>query len=423
MTRTWTKIIGVFSIAWLAGFATAQNWSRPYETGLSEAKRGNWVAAREAFKEAIGHRGQDSDKASQVGLSITDRRPWRDGAPYSPNFAAAYCAFKAAANAPDVTTRRDFLALAIAEFKALIENRQESAESLLFLAAALSAAERSQEASQVQERLMNADQSKLFKVDREVIDFDDMRVLSSVLQGTGGVDTVGMSLPSADNPFGIVPALDYKFALIVGVSDGGHAFATADVDLIKDTLARHAGYAEHRITALKNPTQAEFQSATAALAELLPEGATVLVYFTGPARQTNEGRDEVGLAGGSWIPKTDLYSKFVSRGASIFSFFQVDRRRESDGRVFGTDLPQTGRIVQCMGAAPGELATSVNYEDRMHGTYTAGFVQTLARMRNNRVAIGEFAWAVFDVVRKGGAGGAQTPTLPIYIGLGSTSRF
>lgn len=417
------RLVLVVAIAALGVSAIAAKWDSEYMKGLAAAKRGDWVAARQAFLEAISARADDTAKASQVGTSLAERKPWRDGAPYSPNFAAAYCAFKMAANSGNTEERKELLAKAIGEFRALIEKGQESAESLLFLAAALNADNRAQEAAPVQERLARLDVAKAFKVDREVIEFDDLRILGGILRGTGDVDTAPISLPGADNPFGIVPALDHKYALLIGVSDRGFTFADADVDLLKDSLVKHAGYAEHRVTTLKNPSHAEFSAAVKALAEALPDGGTVFIYFTGPARQDANGRDEVGLTGGTWISKHDLYSSFVPKGANIFAFFQVDRKIGSEGRVFGSDLPQVGKIAQSMGAAPGELCNQVAHEGAMHGAYTVGIAQVLAKMRNNRIAIGEFVWAVFDAVRKGTGGGAQTPTLPIYIGMTSTSRF
>lgn len=422
MDKTKRLVFAVFAFV-ISVSALAQKWDTEYMKGLAATKRGDWVSARQAFLEAIASRPEDSDKPSQVGSSLAERRPWRDGAPYSPNFAAAYCAFKMAANSANPDERKALLSKAIGEFRALIDKGQVSAESLLFLAAALNADNRAQDASEVQERLAQLDLAKAFKVDREVIEFDDMRILGGVLRGTGDVDTSRITLPGADNPMGIVPALDHKYALLIGITDGGFPFAEADVELLKNALVRHAGYSEQRVTTLVNPSPSDFTGATKALADALPDGGTVFIYFTGPARLSAEGRDEIGLAGDAWVSKHELYSSFVPKGANIFVFFQVDRKFSNTGQVFGWDLPQVGKIAQSMGAAPGEVCNQVAYEGRMHGAYTVGIAQVLAKMRNNRIAIGEFVWAVFDAVRKGTGGGAQTPTLPIYIGMTSTSRF
>ncbi len=424
MSRRSLTITLVFLGTILASTALADKWSVAYEKGLAESRKSNWAGARQFFLDAISDRAADSDRPSQIGTSITNRRPWRDGAAYSPNFAAAYSAFKMAANAANPTERKDLLAKSIEEFRSLTAKGQESIESMLFLAAALAADNRAQEAAVVQERLQQIDPARSFKVDRDVIDYEDMRVLSGVLRGTGNIDTVGMALPGLDNPFGIVPALDYKFALIIGVGEGSHAYATADVDLLKDALVRHAGYAEENVTTLKNPTSAQFSTAAKTLADAMPDGGTVLIYYTGPVQNDESGRDRVGFADGGWASKHDLYAQFVPKGANIFTFYQVDRKLNPDGRVFGGDIPQVGKIAQSMGAAPGETCNSTVHENSVHGAYTVGFVNTLAQMRNNRIAIGEFAWMVFDVVRRGAAGGgSQTPTLPIYVGLASTSRF
>jgi hypothetical protein len=405
--------------------APAQKWVGPYERGLTDAKRDKWAEARESFAGAIKERADDSDKPSTVGAGLTERRPWREGAPYSPNFAVAYCTFKLAAQTNDAAQRAAHLKSAIEGFQALLAKGQRSVESTLFLAAAYVANNQSREGAEVQEALSKMDPAKAYRVDQEVIDFDDLRLMESIIRGTSS-DTGALSLPGADNPFGIVPALDFKFAVLVGNSSNGPSFGGNDVDLLHESLTKHAGYMDTNVVSLKNVSRADYFTAVNQLSERLPEGATVVVFFTGPARKDPAGSDLLGFADGAFVSKSEVLSPIVKKGANIFAFYQVDRSFNSNGQAFGSEIPAVGKIAQCMAAAPGELVNPVIVEGKSHGAYAYAFASVLRTMRNNRIVISEFVWLVFDAVRRGsaeGGGGAQTPTLPVYVGLSSTSKF
>src|SRR5688572_26549731 len=171
------KFLLALSCFTIAASAAAQGWVRPYEEGLRLSKAGAWPEAKAKFEEAIRNRGEDTDKASQVGGSIADRRPWREGAPYSPNFGAAYATFKMAADAPDMGIRKERLSEVITRFRALIDKGQVSQESLLFLAAAYAANEQNREAQAIQDQLNAMEPGTGFKIDQEILDQTDLGAL------------------------------------------------------------------------------------------------------------------------------------------------------------------------------------------------------------------------------------------------------
>ncbi|MCH8274057.1 MAG: caspase family protein [Armatimonadetes bacterium] len=422
------RLVALLTALAILGPASAQQWRKSYEQGLALAKHAEWDAARVKFLEAIQDRPEDRSGPTQIGASITDRRPWRGGAPYSANFGAAYCAFKLAAEAQDMETRGKHMEDAIAGFQKLVNERKASVESLLFLAASYAAHNDPRASRLVQERLTEIDPKQAFRVDQEMIEFRDLRAVRSAEGGT-------ILFPDSTSPIGLVPVLGYKYALLIGNEKGsGQQFAHNDVDLIKESLIEHAGYSEANIVTLKEATTDTMLGAAKALANQLPESAVVFIFFTGaaahdPATGTDYlmGTDTPGaLSFDRMVAKTALFQAFVNRGASVFSFFQVDRERSADGQYFGLEVPKVGRIAQCFANAPGELAYGTVFDQQLHGVYAAAVSQVLVQMRNNRIAVLDFAWATFRKVREGaarGAGGAQTPTLPVISGMTGTARF
>lgn len=422
----------VLSLCALASVtATAQKWAHAYQEGLEAAKRSDWAKARERFLDAIADRPQDSASPSTVGSSVLDRQPWRNGSPYSPNFAAAYCSFKLAATSPDGPVRKQHLETAISGFNTLINGGQESIESLLFLAAAYAAANDTSTSSKVQERLNKVDPAKSFKVDREVLEFADLRVLQGTAapgeEGTGIGRINDILNPAPGDMVGVVPVLDYKFALIVGNNTAsGGSFGAADANLIRSALMRHGGYAESNIVVLTGATSDQIAAAADQLSSRMPENGTILIFYSGNVHTDENGRDYlVGTEGGKGILKTELFQRFVSKAASVFSFFQVDRPVGNSGVYFGRDVPAVGKIAQCIGTAPGERTQSAAIGGETHGVYAAAFAEVLGEVRNNRIPILDFAWELFYKVRSGAsqAGGLQTPTLPVLASLDGAARF
>ncbi|MEO7453518.1 MAG: hypothetical protein ABIV13_02000 [Fimbriimonadales bacterium] len=437
------RILIALSCFAIAASASAQGWVRPYEDGLRLAKAGAWPEAKAKFEEAIRNRADDTNKASQVGGSIADRRPWREGAPYSPNFGAAYATFKMAADAPDMGIRKDRLTEAITRFKGLLAKGQVSQEALLFLAAAYAANEQNREAQATQDQLNAMEAGTGFKIDQEMLDQMDIAALrgTTIPAGSMGDPRTGAIQPNelprigVGSATGVVPPLEHKFALLIGNSAAdGPDFAVNDVDLLAEALAKHAGYPEANIVSLKNASVAEMKAAAASLAERMPDSGTVMVFYSGngmndlaSGKDYVSGADSLAGAVGSMMPKADLYEAFVPKGSSIFAFFQVDRPLDPQERYFGMEIPVVGRIMQLQSNSPGERAYGTVVDGKQYGAYAYAMAQVLKSMRNNRIPISDFAWATFYEVRRGtnegGGGGSQTPTLPVTQTMSTTARF
>ncbi|MEQ1933356.1 MAG: hypothetical protein ABL962_05685, partial [Fimbriimonadaceae bacterium] len=118
--------------AGLAVFSGAQQWSSTYEAGLTAARALKWMDARSSFKQAAAFRTDDVSAATTLPGPVTERRTWRNGSPYSPNFLAAYAGFKAA----DALTGEDRSKLmkdVAGELETILSKNQLSAESFFFL--------------------------------------------------------------------------------------------------------------------------------------------------------------------------------------------------------------------------------------------------------------------------------------------------
>lgn len=439
--RLFKLLLAVSSLA-LVSAACAQGWVRPYEEGLRLAKAGAWPEAKAKFEEAIRNRPDDTDKASQIGGSLADRRPWREGAPYTPNFGAAYATFKMAADSPDMGIRKERLTEVITRLNVLIDKGQVSREALLFLAAAYAANEQTREAQATQDRLNAMEPGQGFKIDQEMMDQTDLGTLRGTTIPAGGMGDprAGATQPNElprigiGSATGVVPPLDHKFALLIGNAAGDSPdYAGNDVDILAEALVKHAGYPEGNIVSLKDPSVAQIREAANALADRMPDSATVLVFYAGMGtNDVTTGKDYIAgsdstSASSSMLPKADLYAAFIPKGSSIFAFFEVDRPLDSQNRYFGMEIPVVGRIVQMQSNSPGERAYATVVDGKQYGAYAYAMTQVMKSMRNNRIPISDFVWATFYEVRKGtnegGGGGSQTPTLPVTQTMSTTARF
>ncbi len=426
------RFILVLLLACAAIAASAQPWKDAYERGLRLAKQGNWADAQKAFQEAIADRPEDTQDASTVGAAVTSRTVWRNGAPYSPNFAVAYCSFKLAATAQAEEARRQHLAAAIEGFDKLVTGGKASVEAMVLLASAYAAAGNMEQASRVQRALTEMDLSKAYKADTEILDQGDLGVIS----GTAGPT----SQPSGSDPlllpsrFGLVPVLDFKYALLIGNAEGsGQEFAVNDVDAIREALIKHAGYAEGNIIVLKNADVATIRREAEALAERIPESGTLFLYFSGSGfydeaqrKDFLKGVDSQPGRVETMLGKQDLYRVFMGKGATIFAFYQVDRPMSLNGGYFGREVPSLGRIAQCHGTMAGESVHGVFVEGKQYGVYTRAMILALEDLHSNQIQVDEFCWQVFDRIRSGvgaGVGGVQVPTLPVVVGMTPSARF
>lgn len=427
------RFILVLLLACAAVAASAQAWKDAYERGLRLAKQGNWADAQKAFEGAIADRPEDTQDASTVGAAVTTRTVWRNGAPYSPNFAVAYCSFKMAAGAETEEARKAHLSAAIEGFEKLVSGGKASVEAMVLLASAYAAMGNMEQASRVQRALTELDLSKAFKVDTEMLDPGDLGVIS----GTAGPGTQ----PSGSDPlllpsrFGLVPVLDFKYALLIGNAegDGGQEFAENDVDALREALIKHAGYAEANIVVLKNADVATIRREAEALAERMPESGTLFLYFSGAGfydesqkKDFLKGVDSQAGRVETMLGKVDLYRVFMAKGATIFAFFQVDRPMSLTGGYFGREVPSLGRIAQCHGTMPGENVHGLFIEGKPYGVYTRAMILALEELHSNQIQVDEFCWQVFDRIRSGagaGVGGVQVPTLPVVVGMTPSARF
>lgn len=120
------KLIGALTLLLLTATSWAQSWAEEYDAALNAAARGEWSAAREKFLAAAALRPEDQSEATRLPGPVTERRNWRNGAPYSPNFGAAYAAYKAALSEGDDATREGLLKTAALELSTLVSKGQRS---------------------------------------------------------------------------------------------------------------------------------------------------------------------------------------------------------------------------------------------------------------------------------------------------------
>jgi hypothetical protein len=467
-------MISIFGLA-TAGMAHAQTWTDAYQKGLDSARQLRWTEARDAFKRAASLRTEDFSEKTLLPGSVTDPKIWRNGAPYSPNFLAAYSGYKEAMVAKDGTVKAQLLQMVVAEFKTLVAKNQTSDETIYFLSNAQVMLGDS-EGQKDTLKLIQSTRSTKWNVDTEVVGPDEKAAIPSFLAnamsaGAGTTTTTAPAVvtvaPPADQPAKEQPkkrtsptddgggsrkpkpkkdpaatatnpsggtttnAADLavkvnevptKYALIVGNSQsrlgGALDFAASDSEMIKTQLMQHAGYTEGNIDVLTDVTAAQIMDRAKALAEKITgENAIVLIYFTGVGANL-DGKDY--LAGidtaratdaSTMVEKSVLFRTFMAKGAKIFAFFQVSRTGEP-GRVFGSESAMVGQIAQMQATAPGNKIYSKTKMGKQVGLFTDAFSQALVDMRTNRVPIFEFGWMVFDKIRGAGGTGGGSAQIP-----------
>jgi hypothetical protein len=445
-TRIWTSTILGLNIAALAlsGFAHAQTWATAYDSGLKAAKAGNWVEARKGFQLAKANRPDDLSNATSLPGPATEKRTWRSGSPYSPNFLAAYSTLRLALSGKaDAAT--PLLNQAAGEFEALINKKQTSSEAVYFLNMIYSKLSQTDKRTALAKKVSET----TWKVDTEIVAPDElaaMRSESTQSSGQGGIVQIidakdmnkGGSGTSNPTPKGLVTYVGKKYALIIANGDnklagGAIAHASADAQLIKETISTNGGYDPANIETVVNGTADQIKKTAAALASRMPNEGTLFLFFTG-AGVNIDGRDwlagvdtEVATDTSSMISKGELYQSFVSKGVNIFSFFQVNRPI-TNGRFFGSEDAKFGLVSQMQSTMPGDNIYSVFRGGRNVGIFADAMHQVMSDLHSNQIPIGEFGWQVFYKIRRGnsgdsGGGSRQTPTLPVLLLLASNARF
>jgi hypothetical protein len=421
------KFWSVALVLLVAATALAQDWRRSYEQGLEYARAEQWAQARTAFQAAAAARSDQNDPIALPGPP-TQRRHWRDGAAYSPNFLAAYAAYRVALESSG-DAQRPLLEEAAREFEALMEHGQRSRETVYFLNLIYSRLSDTPKVAALSE----APIAYNWRIDREVLAPVELAEIPSPAGNARSMKMVRAGEEGAVATPGTVGIVPTKYALIIGNSgdDGrGLPYAASDAERMRDVLALNAGYGLDQVVLLQNATKDEMLAAATELAERLRDESTVFLYFAGTGtniggRDFLVGTDSSVHSAETMLAKGDLLQPLISRGARIFTFYQVNRPLEH-GSYFGRERPALGAVSQMQATAPGSSVLSTVREGQPAGIFTEAMAGVLGEMRSNRIPIQEFGWQVFYRMKGGEAGGGgsqQTPTLPMLTNLASDSRF
>lgn len=158
----------------------AQSWAEAYENGLAALRAQNWSAARAAFKEATTHRKDDTNKGTTLPGPVTDRKQWRGGLPYSPNFAAAYCGLKQAFAYRDDAERTALLKEVANELESLLAKKQQSREAYYFLNIAYNAVGETDKVRDLETRFQKNRKRLGWKVDPDIVGPEEMAAIDDL---------------------------------------------------------------------------------------------------------------------------------------------------------------------------------------------------------------------------------------------------
>jgi len=449
MRRT-LQLLAIGSALALCGFA--QNWDQSYQTGLKAGHAGHWMEARQAFLAAEKDRAGDSPKASTLPGSPTDPQRWRDGAPYSPNFLAAYCAYRAGLNSNDLAQQTQLFNTAAGEFSHLLTNGECSRDAFFFLDVIYSRLGDQTKRQALADLAKKQAKHLTWKVDEEIVAPEEVAAISVAGIGTNQMEAGPGHVPSI-NPSQIsappveagaalpTPATGVvtgKYALVVGESGtklgpSQLPYAATDVATVKDSLVNYAGYPANNVVTCVDAPAAGIMEAAKKLATQVPQDGVVLIYFVGPGANLH-GKDYLAGADAeslddptTMVGKIDLFNLFFAQGARIFAFFEVNRPI-LNSTFFGSEALRSGAASQMEATIPDSTLTSLMYKGNQVGLFALSFANVLADLRSSRVPIREFGWLVYKAMRTGNSGtdggsSPQTPTLPMFNMLASDARF
>jgi hypothetical protein len=446
MSRSLSTLLFVL----VSALSFSQAWRGPYEDGLRAAKAGSWAAAREAFMSAKAARPEDQSGPTSLPGPVTEQRQWRRGAPYSPNFLAAYALYKHALTLSGDEMNAE-LRTAAGEFEAILAKGQLSREAFYFLDQIYTRTKDQGARVQLEAKFQAAGPLR-WRVDADGINPEDQAEVAATFRtvadpGPGKTGDVAPIIrpegggvanpPIISPPVGRVPALQSKYALLIGnstskLADNAVPFAAEDTIVLRDALVANGGYPEENIVVLTNATAAQIKATAQSLGEKISEGATVFVYFGGWGAHI-DGRDY--LAGvdasmptdtSSMLYKGDLFMPFITKGARIFAFFETNRP-EAMGDSFGMETPLLGAVAQTYATLRGQNVGSVVRDGKQIGVFADAIASVLMDLKSNQIPILEFGWQLFYKIRRGagsyGGSSRQTPTLPLLNNLASDARF
>ena len=438
--------------------ARAQSWIPEYDAGLRALAKDDYAEARARFQAAAVFRPEDQSGPTSLPGPPTERRVWRDGAPYSPNFLAAYALYKGAIAGAPGTGAGDATAdlkRAAAEMETLLAKGQNSQAVYFFLNLIYGRTGQTEERQDLAKRFQARGGKFDFQIDQAALTPEDRGAIQALANpGTSGT-TPGASNPTTIPtvnardlsgggnvagllPTGAVAKVPTKYALIIANADSrlpgaSLSFALEDAKRMRDVLLASAGYEEENVVVVTNATAAGMTAAARDLAARAKDEGTLFFYFTGVGANVDD-RDylagvDLDLPNDTtrMVRKLGLYQPFVEKGMSVFAFYQVNRPIVN-GRYFGAEAAQSGRIAQSQATIPGESVGGIYQSGAYVGLYTDAMTGVLNDFRSNAVPVTEFAWQVFYRMRRGssgitGGGGRQTPTLPTLNILGSDARF
>jgi hypothetical protein len=438
MRKLFTGIVGLA----LTGMAFGQAWTSSYNDGLNAAKQGKWEAARKAFKLAKAGRGEDTEKPTMLPGPVTEQRKWRGGAPYSPNFLAAYAEYRLGLSSSGDIASGHFKTAAD-ELDSLINKKQVSKEAVYVLYTIYSKTNATDKKKSLAAKISQPN----WKVDTEPMAPEEISAINTgAVSPTGNGGIIGIVEATSlsgqqfnpSTPGTLVPVIATKYALIISNADNKLpglqlSHAVEDASVLKETLSTSAGYDSANIEVVTNASASSILAAAKSLAARMPADGTLFFFYTG-AGTNIDGRDwlagvnsEIITDTSSMVKKSDVFQPFSAKGVAIFAFYQVPRVI-TNGKSFGEEDPKSGRISQMQSTMAGDSVYSLFRRGKTVGVFADAVSDVIIDLHSNSIPISDFGWAVFYKIRHGssgesGGGSKQTPTLPILQFLSSSSRF
>lgn len=201
VSRTIASLL-LLTMAWLA---QAQPWIAPYDRALEAVRAQRWAEARAAFKEAAAVRKDDSAKGTTLPGPVTERKQWRDGSPYSPNFGAAYAGIKQAMSLSDDVERTVLLREVAAEFEKILDKNQHSKEAYYFLNIAYQALQDGEDAKNLEARFQKSRKRLNWKVDPDLVGPEEMAAIEDLAIVDATATTGGAAASIQTNPTNPTP--------------------------------------------------------------------------------------------------------------------------------------------------------------------------------------------------------------------------